>query len=780
MSFNFVQVSATTFTSFTKGAGVAVSLGLPGRTTPGSLLVAFVESATGGTSFRCAGSLFPTANDLAVAALTGSGTFAAGTYFWRITFNNANGETHQSNEVSAAIALNGRASLTWSQAPSGCTGVNIYRGTAAGAEDHLITTLGGTASSYTDTGTTGSAVTPPTNSTAIIGNGNTSPGWEYVGLSSPGTNHQSEMWCYRMNPGNLGGVQLTNSNNAAARGSIVEFTSTLRYQFVELFPGSNAANAATVNPPASMQNQTGANELAIASYGLKFSVNPSGQSWTAPTGWTLIESQANSVAQPYAWYYKVTTGVSAVSVNGIYSTTTNMVSWDSILAVFQESDNVRGRVGGAGINVNTYTDQASFGFPSNRKGSLAEFDHFMSVAAPAKTRVMAQSAACVYQTVEGAEATTPPGDMQDFGDLGAQFLWSLKPTRNLSGANLTAEQAKVDREIAMAKQNGYTCFYVAFWNEFNLGGSAGPFGDDTYKHGSDPYGTGNTAATAQAHWFTYWAQFQPTAAAHGIPAVNTPSLSSAPSVSSWVPPAGTISGVFYHSYADTGVNQNHFVDVSPQSGVPALTDVVNGIRNPDNSIPSTPNTPIILGCTEVGRSGSGSTAIPLSSVISWSHTSSRTGHLRDLFYNRLQTRTISASVTNGSTTIVDAGATFTSADVGRPVRTANVPFFAIIKSITDSSHAVISLAATATSGPQTCVITGLQNGMILWFENNIGGGNWIHQPGVVINGVAEDQTALHKEIAAWQDELAPLAPAGPSTLSVTTSTLPAGQAGTPY
>lgn len=781
MTFTFTQ-NGPTFSSFSQAGQIAVNPAFSGRSVAGSLLLAFVESASGGTPFKCAGNLLPTASNLGASAVGSGGTFAAGTYFWKVTFTTASGETQASNEASATLVLNGSANLTWAQAPSGCTGVKVYRGTATNAEDHLITTLTGTATSYTDTGTTGTVVSPPSNNTALTDGFNKQPGWEWCGFAGDNSTHQQEVWAYRMNPGNIGGVSFTNANNAAARGIIFEYTTTLRYQFLEPFPGKGGAAAAATSLPASMANQVSASELAIASFGTKFSVNPTGQSWTTPSGWTLVASQANSIAQPWAVFYKVTTGAGAVSVTGTYSSSTNMTSWDSLLCVFQESDNIRGRVGTAGTNANTYDDEATFGFANTHKGALAEFDHFMSVASPAKTRVMAQSAGTVYQTTEGGSVTSIPSDMKDFGDLGAQFLWSLKPTRALSGGALTAEQSKYDANIAFVKQAGYFCWYAAIHNEYNLGGANGPFGNDTNKPSGDPYGTGWTEPGAKANWLTHWSRFQPILAAHGIPSVTTPSLSSAPSTSSWQPPAGTISGIFYHSYSDTGINQGHFVDQSPQSGTPALTDIADGVRNPDNSVPSPPNAPIVLGCTEVGRSGSGSNSIAWSDVVTWSHTSANAGHFRDMYAKRLTVRTFStASVTNGSTTLADSGNSFTNADLNRPVRTANVPWDAIILSITDSGHAVMSRAATATSGPQSCTITGKMNGLLLWFQNNINSGNWIHTPGALKNGVAENQTGIQAEIASWLDNLAPLAPTGPATLSVTSSSpLAAGQVGTPY
>lgn len=104
---------------------------------------------------------------LAVTPVAGGGTFAANTYFWVVTATTALGETTVSNEVSAAIALNGSANLTWNLPAGVVTGIKVYRGTAAGAENALITTLGAV-TSFTDTGAAGSAASPPTTNTATI------------------------------------------------------------------------------------------------------------------------------------------------------------------------------------------------------------------------------------------------------------------------------------------------------------------------------------------------------------------------------------------------------------------------------------------------------------------------------------------------------------------------------------------------------------------------------------------------------------------------------------
>lgn len=104
---------------------------------------------------------------LAATPVAGGGTFAANTYYWVVTAETALGETTASNEASAAIVLNGSADLAWSLPGGTITAVKVYRGTAAGAENALIATLGAV-TSYTDTGTAGAAATPPVANTATI------------------------------------------------------------------------------------------------------------------------------------------------------------------------------------------------------------------------------------------------------------------------------------------------------------------------------------------------------------------------------------------------------------------------------------------------------------------------------------------------------------------------------------------------------------------------------------------------------------------------------------
>lgn len=95
---------------------------------------------------------------LGTTAGTG-GSHTAGTKFWRITAINASGETLASNEVSAVMTTTSTQALTWA-AITGATGYNIYRGTLSGLQSTLVASVG-TVTTYTDTGTAGTAQDMP-------------------------------------------------------------------------------------------------------------------------------------------------------------------------------------------------------------------------------------------------------------------------------------------------------------------------------------------------------------------------------------------------------------------------------------------------------------------------------------------------------------------------------------------------------------------------------------------------------------------------------------------
>lgn len=88
------------------------------------------------------------------------GTFAAGTYYWKITGRSASGETLPSNEVTATLTGSTSSQpLSWPAGP-GAASYNIYRGTSPGNENVLVANV--TTLSYTDTGSAGTSSALPT------------------------------------------------------------------------------------------------------------------------------------------------------------------------------------------------------------------------------------------------------------------------------------------------------------------------------------------------------------------------------------------------------------------------------------------------------------------------------------------------------------------------------------------------------------------------------------------------------------------------------------------
>lgn len=97
---------------------------------------------------------------------TTGGSLTAATYYYVVTALTASGETVKSNEQS--IATTGSTStvtVTWG-AVAGATGYRVYRGTSAGAES--VYYAPGNVTTFTDTGATSTAGTPPTTNTATI------------------------------------------------------------------------------------------------------------------------------------------------------------------------------------------------------------------------------------------------------------------------------------------------------------------------------------------------------------------------------------------------------------------------------------------------------------------------------------------------------------------------------------------------------------------------------------------------------------------------------------
>lgn len=96
---------------------------------------------------------------------TTGGSLAAGTYYYKVTALNAQGQTTGSPEVSATTTTaTSSVALSWTAVP-GATSYNVYRGTAAGGENVYYNT---TTASYTDTGAAGTSGTVPASNTAKV------------------------------------------------------------------------------------------------------------------------------------------------------------------------------------------------------------------------------------------------------------------------------------------------------------------------------------------------------------------------------------------------------------------------------------------------------------------------------------------------------------------------------------------------------------------------------------------------------------------------------------
>lgn len=72
----------------------------------------------------------------------------------------------------------------------------------------------------------------------------------------------------------------------------------------------------------------------------------------------------------------------------------------------------------------------------------------------------------------------------------------------------------------------------------------------------------------------------------------------------------------------------------------------------------------------------------------------------------LATRTVSNAVTNGTTTITSATIAFTTFDVGKTISGTNIPANTVIQSVTNATTAIMSAAATGSSGAGTLNIIG--------------------------------------------------------------------------
>ncbi|GGH93724.1 hypothetical protein ACFFGR_09135 [Arthrobacter liuii] len=166
---------ATTTTAFGETAKSAeVSQVTTGTTSTVTLSWAAITGSTGTKIYRgtAAG-----AENVLVATVTGTSwtdTGAAGTtatpptaatssaVFWKVSAKNTAGETLPSSEVTATVAGNQSAPLSWG-AVTGAVSYNVFRGTSAGNENILVANVTGT--SYSDLGNVGTSQSPVTTQT---------------------------------------------------------------------------------------------------------------------------------------------------------------------------------------------------------------------------------------------------------------------------------------------------------------------------------------------------------------------------------------------------------------------------------------------------------------------------------------------------------------------------------------------------------------------------------------------------------------------------------------
>lgn len=179
---------------------------------------------------------------------TSGGTFAAATYFWKVTATTTVGETSGSNEVTHAVAANGTQQLNWSII-GGANGYKVYRGTASGSENVLVATIsGGSTVTYLDTGIAGTSATVPSTNTS--GGGTFAAAtyfWVLSAVSSAGET--------------LGSAEVTGA--VGANGSVVfTWTSVPAAVSYKLYRGTvtggENALVATVTAPTTTVTDTGA------------------------------------------------------------------------------------------------------------------------------------------------------------------------------------------------------------------------------------------------------------------------------------------------------------------------------------------------------------------------------------------------------------------------------------------------------------------------------------------------------------------------------------------
>lgn len=137
------------------------SVSIPWNTTAAALSTSINGMASIGAGNVAVTDVGSTAPVITLGTATSGGAFTAGSYFWVVTAVVGGVESVASNELTATLSANQEQPLNWGAVAS-ATNYNIYRGSATGAENILVATVGAV-TTYLDTGTAGTSGLPPTN-----------------------------------------------------------------------------------------------------------------------------------------------------------------------------------------------------------------------------------------------------------------------------------------------------------------------------------------------------------------------------------------------------------------------------------------------------------------------------------------------------------------------------------------------------------------------------------------------------------------------------------------
>jgi hypothetical protein len=153
------------------------------------------------------------------------------------------------------------------------------------------------------------------------------------------TTSRAMVWSYGSNPGGLYGTSptaavFTCSNTAASfKGKIFEYTTPAgTAQFADQAGGGSATTTATSLPATAggANNYTGG--LAVANFAAYWTVAPTGQTWTTPTGWgTDIVGVGNNTTLSFSTYSQTGIGAGPITITGLINPGSGgtMTSWAS-------------------------------------------------------------------------------------------------------------------------------------------------------------------------------------------------------------------------------------------------------------------------------------------------------------------------------------------------------------------------------------------------------------------------------------------------------------------